>query len=155
MRLIDIDVLPNYEIEGPAVMGEKSIGRRKMRFAFWEDIEKAPIVDAVPVVHSFWFGLAPGPHPGIGYGICGHCHQRITLGDHKNRCPNCGAIMDQEAPQTPDQRRQIITDRLALLTIHADQAQRRYYKEMESIKKERAALELDWKKINEEEGVKE
>ena len=55
--------------------------------------------EVYPAIHSFWIGLAPGPHPGIGHGICGHCHQRITLGDHKSRCPNCGAIMDQEAPE--------------------------------------------------------
>lgn len=91
MRLIDADELQAHRMyaEIPAVSGDIVPG-----FA----IDEAPTIEAEPVVHSFWIGLALGPHPGIGHGICGNCHQRITLGDHKNRCPNCGAIMDLEVP---------------------------------------------------------
>lgn len=62
-------------------------------------IYTTPALDVEPAIHSYWISLAPGAHPGIGHGICGNCHQRITLGDHKSRCPNCGAIMDQEVPE--------------------------------------------------------
>lgn len=58
MRLIDADVLPNYKCQVSATIGDKT-GPAWMRFAFWEDIEKAPTIDAVPVVRcreceKFW-----------------------------------------------------------------------------------------------------
>lgn len=49
MRLIDADVLPNYKCQVTATIGE-SKGPAEMRFVFWQDIEKAPTIDAVEVV---------------------------------------------------------------------------------------------------------
>lgn len=98
MRLIDADaLLEKYSIPFP-VYNEEDEEILEIPLVPPGYVRGAPTIDAVPAVHSYWIGLALGPHPGIGFGICGNCHQRITLGDHKSRCPNCGAIMDMEAP---------------------------------------------------------
>ena len=57
MRLIDADKLPNYDCLANAKVGEMS-GPVKWRFVFWEDVEKAPTVDAVTVVRCRDCGYA-------------------------------------------------------------------------------------------------
>ena len=49
VRLIDANVLPNYKCQVTATVGDQK-GPAEMRFVFWKDIEKAPTIDAVPVV---------------------------------------------------------------------------------------------------------
>ena len=49
VRLIDANVLPNYKCQVTATIGDRK-GPAEMRFVFWQDIEKAPTIDAVPVV---------------------------------------------------------------------------------------------------------
>lgn len=48
-RLIDANALPNYKCQVTATIGDQK-GPAEMRFVFWQDIEKAPTIDAVPVV---------------------------------------------------------------------------------------------------------
>ena len=49
VRLIDANALPNYKCQVTATIGDQK-GPAEMRFVFWQDIEKAPTIDAVPVV---------------------------------------------------------------------------------------------------------
>lgn len=49
VRLIDANALPNYKCKVTATIGDQK-GPAEMRFVFWQDIEKAPTIDAVPVV---------------------------------------------------------------------------------------------------------
>lgn len=59
------------------------------------DIEEAPAVDAVPVVHGRW--VKDGD-----FLICLNCESEINIKNslgvenRKNFCPNCGATMDGE-----------------------------------------------------------
>lgn len=51
----------------------------------WDDIEAAPTVDAVEVVHGRW----------IWRGGCFHCSNCKTSNDHTPAyCEGCGAMMD-------------------------------------------------------------
>ena len=49
VRLIDANALPNYKCQVTATIGDRK-GPAEMRFVFWQDIEKAPTIDAVQVV---------------------------------------------------------------------------------------------------------
>ena len=49
VRLIDANALPNYKCQVTATIGDRK-GPAEMRFVFWQDIEKAPTISAVPVV---------------------------------------------------------------------------------------------------------
>ena len=63
---------------------------------YWDDIEAAPIVDAVEVMHGRWI-LEREPN---GKPYCFHCSvcdsdfQRIGIVVASDYCPNCGAKMD-------------------------------------------------------------
>jgi hypothetical protein len=48
-RLIDMNTLPNYKLRITARLGEFEMPG-DLRIVFWEDIEKAPTIDAVEVV---------------------------------------------------------------------------------------------------------
>ena len=64
---------------------------------YWDDVESAPTVDAVPVVHGRWVEY-PRPH----YFKCSECKYTVPYrkamwcnGKREyNYCPNCGAKMD-------------------------------------------------------------
>lgn len=88
MRLIDADAFIE-ELEADAEHIESSIARM-MHYAIIKDIEHAPTIDAVEVVHGHWIDCD-------GYRECSKCgwlhaHQGL------NYCPICGAKMDE--PQT-------------------------------------------------------
>jgi hypothetical protein len=57
-----------------------------------QDIDEAPTVDAVEVVHSSWILNDDGS------GTCKHCHRTTKSAwdcdNWMNYCPNCGAKMD-------------------------------------------------------------
>ena len=60
-----------------------------------EDVDKAPTVDAVEVVHGRW----EPRQDVIGFVRCSVCHDCNIYGDWAegkkwNYCPNCGAKMD-------------------------------------------------------------
>ena len=61
-------------------------------FIYLEDLDEAPTVDAVEVVHAYWIGDEPGEWQ------CSHCGEYAADGGfEKTRfCPNCGSIMDGE-----------------------------------------------------------
>jgi hypothetical protein len=70
VRLIDANVLPNYKCRVTATIGDRK-GPAEMRFVFWQDIEKAPTIDAVPVVRCRECVLR-------GSDYCPMCHDEYT-----------------------------------------------------------------------------
>ena len=54
------------------------------------EIDEAPTVDAVEVVHAYWKGYEPGDWH------CSHCGEYAADGGYEQTkyCPNCGAKMD-------------------------------------------------------------
>ena len=62
---------------------------------YWDDVESAPTVDAVEVVHGRWIEQEKYTF-GTMYD-CSICGTRILDNGHSwNYCPNCGAKMDLE-----------------------------------------------------------
>lgn len=91
MRLIDADALKERAIRVSTVKEHcyfKAVGTR--------EIDRAPTIDAVPVVHGRWgeyevFPLTPSLN---GY-PCSVCGQHVSAIMYNfNYCPNCGAKMD-------------------------------------------------------------
>lgn len=70
------------------------------------NIDKVPTVDAVPIVHAYWYWDKDGMDWNIGAWRCSACHNRPnTIWEteknlHPRRwsgsayCSNCGAVMD-------------------------------------------------------------
>jgi len=83
-RLIDANALKERAIRVSTVKEHcymKAVGTH--------EIDKAPTVDAVEVVHGRWEKSEPG------YSICSHCKADVAIfSGHKNYCPCCGAKMD-------------------------------------------------------------
>ena len=65
---------------------------------YWCDIEAAPTVDAVEVVHGRWLGWGKSGTPTYeNYGTCSVCGEDAEIyTEHRNYCPNCGAKMDED-----------------------------------------------------------
>lgn len=89
MRLIDADALKQYATGGVTSVGILSLA----------EIDKAPTIDAVEVVHGRWESDAPDKH---GYkkprcSVCGEFHL-FMWSDYASckYCPNCGAKMDMK-----------------------------------------------------------
>lgn len=71
---------------------------------FADDIENAPIVDAVEVVHAEWIDIRFDPIWRSMFATCSHCKVRgeVRVKSNEcgfavpdsNHCPNCGAKMD-------------------------------------------------------------
>lgn len=93
-RLIDANVLPNYKCQVTAIIGDQK-GPAEMRFVFWKDIENAPTIDAVPVVHGRWVMMA-------GFPACSKCGCSPADWEAKPDnpegyppyCHSCGTKMD-------------------------------------------------------------
>ena len=90
MRLIDADALKERAIRVSTVKEHcymKAVGTK--------EIDRAPTIDAVPVVHGRWgeYEIHPLASSLNGYPctVCDQREQRKT-----NFCPNCGAKMDGE-----------------------------------------------------------
>ena len=87
MKLIDADALKAKAHADPD-SGEG--------FVWVQDIDEAPTVDAVPVVHGRWIWNEESE-----CWICSNC-EMSALNNYRgnstdsNYCPNCGAIMDLE-----------------------------------------------------------
>ena len=60
-------------------------------FAVKFDIEEAPAVDAVPVVHGRWLRILRGNYE---CSVCGCIPYYASNVRTLNYCPNCGAKMD-------------------------------------------------------------
>lgn len=73
-----------------------------------EQINEAPTVDAVEVVHGFWIDIRFDPMWRSMLATCSHCKVRGEVRVKANECgfavpdseycPNCGAKMDLEEP---------------------------------------------------------
>ena len=100
-RLIDANALSrdSFHIREYGYDGERCV-------VDWDDIESAPTVDAVEVVHGRWVDEFNGKYANPKY-ICSNCtlkalkkEKRDVLGNwHTEQaltdyCPNCGAKMD-------------------------------------------------------------
>ena len=60
----------------------------------YDEVEKVPPVDAVPVVHGRWIDESLGHN---WYGKCSACGEAYNVDSWYgsfNYCPNCGARMD-------------------------------------------------------------
>lgn len=68
MRLIDANALPNFKCKVTATVGDRK-DPTEMRFVFWQDVEKAPTIDAVPVVR------------------CRNCRLWRRTEEHYGKCP--------------------------------------------------------------------
>ena len=88
LRLVDANALPNYKCQVTATIGDRK-GPAEMRFVFWQDIEKAPTIDAVPVVHGRWVFDRPNHYK---CSVCSAMWSGIVR--FMNYCPKCGAKMD-------------------------------------------------------------
>lgn len=89
MRLIDADALP---IRKAYIVDEAGFGAT-FYVVDVENIDCAPTIDAVPVVHGRWI------HDINNLYSCSECMERETMSPKKLKpyCPNCGAKMDGEA----------------------------------------------------------
>lgn len=61
------------------------------------EIDLAPTADVVPVVHAKWDDNVD--YIIMAYGhldiyVCSNCHAHVTIDDHENYCPSCGAKMN-------------------------------------------------------------
>lgn len=93
VRLIDVNTLPNYKFQVTVTVGDQK-GPAEMRFVFWQDIERAPTIDAVPVVHARW---VQEDEDAWRCTCCGAFWTFIDGGPEENDarfCPVCGAKMD-------------------------------------------------------------
>lgn len=92
MTLIDIEKLPNWEFVVDTSLGDQNLGLRRMRVAFWEDIEKQPVVEAQPV------GRAHRVDARMDGLRCNHCD--YTIDDYyamdMKYCPGCGYLISEE-----------------------------------------------------------
>lgn len=83
MRLIDADKLERKEFYGNEYCFD---------YVDAEDIDNAPTVNAVEVVHGRW---VPTKVPFMNEcEDCSVCGYRTVWGHRYNYCPNCGAKMD-------------------------------------------------------------
>ena len=61
-----------------------------------EIVASPPAANVAPLVHGRWvFG-------GDGCVICSKCNEEESNNNHRNYCPNCGAIMDGGADHEAD-----------------------------------------------------
>lgn len=89
MRLIDADALKQYATGGVTSVGILTL----------VEIDNAPTVDAVPVVHGRWNYEAETLCTHAGF-RCSACHGTLWLSPDVpsafKHCPDCGARMDGE-----------------------------------------------------------
>ena len=84
-RLIDANKISYHKSGFPKGDGFDS----RLDWAFREDIDKIPTIDAVEVVHGRWILREDGYH-------CSRCDiQAIYTGVELKYCPNCGTDMRQ------------------------------------------------------------
>ena len=107
MRLIDADAV-RQKREDFAVTSNPEMNRFNRMFVdlFNREIDKAPTIDAVPVVHGKWISVKNPQWPAYSHDKCSICGWLNTKNsvcrDEKNKahslnfCPNCGADMRGE-----------------------------------------------------------
>lgn len=97
-RLIDADALGRFSFHIECEEDGETFERCVVD---WDDIEDAPTVDAVEVVHGHWISLTDCSNAGV---YCSICYKKVWKEDYawcnrknklrSNYCPNCGAKMD-------------------------------------------------------------
>lgn len=105
MRLIDADVLKKSMCEICDIRHENNDERLKCRFI--ENVNNAPTVDAIPVIHADWIEVEPEHNFDNTKIVCSNCkepnryptfnenYEVISYTyDRTKYCPNCGAMMD-------------------------------------------------------------
>lgn len=82
MRLIDADALIS-EANSEGAYGYVAAAQ----------IAKAPTIEAEPIKHAHWI-----IDKGGDWGECSNCHEasRMSVMEHKDYCPACGARMIEE-----------------------------------------------------------
>lgn len=99
MRLIDADALAE-EMENAKYGSNASAyakGCNDVINYYIRQLKEAPTID--PVRHARW--VHTGAYVTTAYGHldvykCSECATDVTIDDHDNYCPNCGAKMDKE-----------------------------------------------------------
>lgn len=103
MRLIDADALFKYNgrsISDAVKYGNKDAEQQEwsystmMMYEIAYEIDNAPTVDAVPVVHGRWIWNETGKPDWEQFYTCSNCGDIEYWESHY--CPNCGAKMDLE-----------------------------------------------------------
>ena len=107
-RLIDVDALFNWgehKLSDAIKYGNKDKEQQHwsystlMMYEVSDEIDAAPTVDAVPVVHGEWIPFEEQCFftifDGIQCSVCGSKHNTELAREYKY-CPNCGAKMDLE-----------------------------------------------------------
>lgn len=90
MELIDRDELKKYAYDS-----EQWYGSGTQMVVDVEDIDNAPIIDSVPVVHGKWL------HDESGANFCSECMKYAYEDEeyhmiwHTQYCPHCGAKMEK------------------------------------------------------------
>lgn len=88
-RIIDADKLHYHKV----VINATNRTHKAAVVVFAKEIDKAEIIDAVPVVHGRWKQRANGEV------YCSHCNCNVGVGnlsevtEEENYCYNCGADM--------------------------------------------------------------
>lgn len=104
MKPIDADALKeNYKHSYMTVMqmlnGQGNTLTRTMLFNTYQamciDLDQAPTLDVVPVIHAHWEDEYPNieSNPMFAGGTCSHCG--TFNGVQTYYCPRCGARMDE------------------------------------------------------------
>ena len=88
MELIDRKALKNALIPLWNCRSDSEFANKDV----WREIENAPTIDAVPVVHGEWIEISDDPLHGLKK--CSNCGELSCC--LANYCPDCGAKMDGE-----------------------------------------------------------
>lgn len=97
-RLIDANALPVYW--GSILWDE---GITQGRFVFMEDVDNAPTIDAVPVMHGRWEKVQvwkDNPQTTLRCSLC-KTNQPIYEHEEWKFCPFCGQPMDAKDMDVP------------------------------------------------------
>ena len=83
-RLIDADALKKYATGGVTSVGLLTLA----------EIDAAPTIEAVPVVHGRWIKQHSSSVDSVELSKCSLCKYPVsTMWNRTNYCPNCGADM--------------------------------------------------------------
>lgn len=110
MRLIDADVLReivDFHVTSVSVCAtvQQAIGQSDFKQRCLEDIDNAPTVDDVPVIHArpIWINPLDPEAKIVAWkcsSLCSACGDYVATS--WKYCPNCGAKMDGGGPNDAD-----------------------------------------------------
>lgn len=95
MKLIDAEALLE-KCFGSVWLGARGNGKTVITMAkgiakgiLETEIQKAPTIEAKPIVHAHWEEIANG------FMVCSHCKESVEENRKYSYCPICGAQMDE------------------------------------------------------------